>query len=119
MLQNRVVFSFGVEICSSVSADRIVMAASRLLGATAACVILLSFAAGHRKLYWNGCIVSVRISCVVIFLLNLFLKSASKWYCRKTLVQNFSVMYSVAFIVTIPASFFTEQSALRVRSCFA
>ena len=42
--------------CSSVSADRIVMAASRLLGATAACIILLSFAAGHRKLYWNGCI---------------------------------------------------------------
>ena len=33
-------------------AKRIVMAASRLLGATAACVILLSFAAGHRKLYY-------------------------------------------------------------------
>ena len=31
--------------CNSVS----VMAASRLLGAMAACVILLSFAAGHRK----------------------------------------------------------------------
>ena len=39
---------------NSVSADRIVMAASRLLGATAACIILLSFAAGHRKLYWNA-----------------------------------------------------------------
>ena len=37
-------------VCNSASADRIVMAASRLLGATAACVILLSFAAGHRKL---------------------------------------------------------------------
>ena len=35
--------------CNSVSADRIVMAASRLLGATAACAIRLSFAAGHRK----------------------------------------------------------------------
>ena len=34
---------------NSVSGDRIVMAASRLLGAAAACVILLSFAAGHRK----------------------------------------------------------------------
>ena len=68
VLQNRLVFplasrsGFGAAIfsafarsssvfCNSVSADRIVMAASRLLGATAACVILLSFAAGHRKLY--------------------------------------------------------------------
>ena len=31
------------------------MAASRLLLATAACVILLSFAAGLRKSYWSGC----------------------------------------------------------------
>ena len=43
-------------LCNSVSADRIVMAASRLLGATAACVILLSVAAGHRKSQWSGCI---------------------------------------------------------------
>ena len=48
--------------CDSVSADRIVMAASRLLGATAACVILLSFAAGHRKLYWSGCIEAAIVS---------------------------------------------------------
>ena len=54
-------------LCNSVSADRIVMAASRLLGATAACVILLSFAAGHRKLYWNGCIMSARVICQRIF----------------------------------------------------
>ena len=67
-------------------AKRIVMAASRLLGAMAACVILLSFAAGHRKLYWNGCIKSARVICqriflilaLMIFLLKLFLKSASK-----------------------------------------
>ena len=39
---------------SSVSADRIVLVASRLLGAAAACVILLSFPAGHRKSYWSG-----------------------------------------------------------------
>ena len=38
-----------VLLCNSVSADRIVMAASRLLRAAAACVILLSFAAGSRK----------------------------------------------------------------------
>ena len=38
-----------IVFCNSVSADRIVMAASRLLGAAAACVILLSFAAGFSK----------------------------------------------------------------------
>ena len=32
------------------------MAASRLLPALAACVILLSFAAGLRESYWSGCI---------------------------------------------------------------
>ena len=37
-------------------ANRNVVAASRLLGAAAACVILLSFAAGHRKSSWSGCI---------------------------------------------------------------
>ena len=40
----------------SVFADRNVVAASRLLGAAAACAILLSFAAGLRKSYWSGCI---------------------------------------------------------------
>ena len=72
MLQNRLFFAlasrcgFGATIsdpvarssivfCNSVFADRIVMAASRLLLATAACVILLSFAAGLRKSYWSGC----------------------------------------------------------------
>ena len=39
--------------CNSVSADRVVMAASRLLGAAAACVILLSFAAEDCKSYWT------------------------------------------------------------------
>ena len=38
-----------------VSAVRIVMAASRFLGAVAARVIPLSFAAGHCKSYWAGC----------------------------------------------------------------
>ena len=71
MLQNRLFFAlasrsgFGAIIsdavarssivfCNSVSADRIVMAASRLLRAVAAFVILLSFAAGLRKLH-EGC----------------------------------------------------------------
>ena len=102
-------FCFGVEIlrfwscnfrhhcasssvfCNSVSADRIGMAASRLLGAVAACVILLSFAAEDRKSYWNGCIKAAKVICqqiflilaLIIFLLKFLLKSASKSsFCR-------------------------------------
>ena len=75
-----------IVFCNSVSADRIVMAASRLLLATAACVILLSFAAGLRKSYWSGCMKAATVICqqifsilaLVIFLLKTFLKSASK-----------------------------------------
>ena len=52
---------------NSVSADRIVVAASRLLGAAAACVILLSFAAEDRKSYWNGCIKAAKVICQQIF----------------------------------------------------
>ena len=103
MLQNRHFFAlasrsgFGATIsdavvrssivfCNSVSADRIVMAASRLLLATAACVILLSFAAGLRKSYWSGCMKAATVICqqifsilaLVIFLLKILLKSASK-----------------------------------------
>jgi len=62
------------------------MAASRLLGAAAACVILLSFAAEDRKSYWSGCIKAATVICQqifsiwapVIFLLKILLKSASK-----------------------------------------
>ena len=43
-----------IVFCNSVSADRIVMAASRLLRAVAACVIPLSFAAGSRQSSWSG-----------------------------------------------------------------
>ena len=52
-----------IVFCNSVSADRIVVAASRLLGAAAACVILLSFAAEDRASYWNGCIKAVKVIC--------------------------------------------------------
>ena len=48
-------------------ADRIGMAASRLLGAAAACVILLSFAAEDRKSYWTGCIQAAIVICQQIF----------------------------------------------------
>ena len=103
MLQNRLFFAvasrsgFGAAIsdpvaCSSivflnsVFADRIVVAASSLLGAAAECVILLSFAAGLRKSYWSGCIQAAKWICqqifsilaVVIFVLKILWKSASK-----------------------------------------
>ena len=103
MLQDRLFFAlasrsgFGAAIsdpvarssivfCNSVFADRIVMAASRLLRAVAALVILLSFAAGLRKSYWSGCmkaatVISQQIFSIlglVIFLLKILLKSASK-----------------------------------------
>ena len=62
------------------------MVASRLLGAAAACVILLSFAAEERKSYWNACIKVAIVICqqifsilaLVIFLLKILFKSASK-----------------------------------------
>ena len=52
-----------IVFCNSVAADRIGMPASRLLGAAAACVILLSFAAEHRKPYWGGCIQAAIALC--------------------------------------------------------
>ena len=80
-----------IVFCNSVAADRIVVAASRLLGAAGACVILLSFAAEHRKSYWSGCIQAAiaiyqeifAILALVIFLLKILLKSVSKSsFCR-------------------------------------
>ena len=53
-----------IVLCNSVSADLTVMAASSLLGA---CVILLYFAAGHRKSYWSGCIKVAVVICQQIF----------------------------------------------------
>ena len=63
-------------------ADRIGVAASRLLAAAAACVILLSFAAEDCKSYWSGCIQAAIVICqqifailaLVIFLLKSLLK---------------------------------------------
>ena len=56
-----------IAFCDSVSADRIVMAASRLLRAVAVFVILLSFAAGLRKSYWSGCMKAATVICQQIF----------------------------------------------------
>ena len=50
-----------IALCNSACADRIVMAASRLLGVAAAHVILLSFAAGHPKSYGSGCTICQQI----------------------------------------------------------
>ena len=52
-----------IVFCNSVSADRIVMAASRLLRAVAACVIPLSFAAGSRQSSWSGCMKATTWIC--------------------------------------------------------
>ena len=60
--------------CNSVSADSIVVAASRLLGATAACVIPLFFAAGSR-LEWlhQGCDSDLSADFLSILALAIFL----------------------------------------------
>ena len=50
-----------IVFCNSVSADRIVMAVSRLLLALAACVV--SFAAGSRKSSWTGCMKAAKWIC--------------------------------------------------------
>ena len=83
MLQNRLFValasrsSFGAAISDAISADRIVVAASRLLGAAAACVILLSFAAEDRKSYWNGCIKAAKVICQQIFAILALITKAS------------------------------------------
>ena len=56
-----------IVFCNSFSADRIGMAASSLLGAATVCVMLLSFAAGHPKSYWSGCIKAAIVICQQIF----------------------------------------------------
>ena len=82
------------------SADRIVMAAWMLLGAAAACVILLSFAARSRKSYWSGCIQAAIVICqqmfaflaLLICLLKILLKSASKssFFCSGVEIRFWS-----------------------------
>ena len=76
-----------IVFCNSVSADRSGMAASRLLLAAAACVILLRFAAESRKSHCNGSVRRVKgalgtdflwILAPMIFLLKFLLKNRSK-----------------------------------------
>ena len=56
-----------IVFCNPVSADRIAMAAARLLGVTAAHVMRLSFATGHRQSYWSGCMKAAIVICQKIF----------------------------------------------------
>ena len=56
-------FAFVDSLVANLSA----VAASRLLGAAAGCVILWSFAVGHRKSYWNGCIKAAMVIWQQIF----------------------------------------------------
>ena len=82
-----------IVFCNSVSADRIVMAASRLLRAVAAFV--MSLAAGSRKSYWSGCMKAATVICqqifsilaLMIFLLKILLKSASKSFFFRSGVE--------------------------------
>ena len=87
-----------IVFCNSVSADHIVVAASRLLGAAAACVIPLFFAAEHRKSYRSGrsqaaiviCQQIFSILALIIFLLKFLLKSASRSsFCRFSVEIHF------------------------------
>ena len=59
-----------IVFCNSVSADRNRMAASRLLLAAAACVILLRFAAKSRKSHCNGSVRRVKGALGTVFFLD-------------------------------------------------
>ena len=90
--------------CNSRSRYRIVMAASRLLGAAASCAILWSFATRHRKSFFTGCIKAAIVICqqifsilVLVILLSKFrLKSASK-SCFFPTAECFGVSAHIAF----------------------
>ena len=60
------------------------MAASRLLGTAAACVILMSFAAGHRKSYGSGRIKAAIVICQQIFVAGNFPFKIIFEKCSKT-----------------------------------
>ena len=138
MLQNRLFFALAsrsrfwsynfdavvrssVVFCNSVSADRIVMAVSRLLRAVAALVILLSFAARSRKSYWSGCMKAATVICqqifsilaLVIFLLKILLKSASKSSFFRSGVESFGATISDA-VVRSSVVFCNSVSADRI-----
>ena len=101
-------------------ADRIGVAASRLLAAAAACVILLSFAAEDCKSYWSGCIQAAIVICqqifanlaLVIFLLKFLLKNASKssFSCFGVEIHPVLEQQIVAYWKRLGASFVVQSS---------
>ena len=113
-------------LCNSVSADRIVVAASRLLGAAAACVILLSFAAEQRNSYWNGCIQAAIVICqqifstlaLVIFLLKILLKNASKssFFCFGVEIPVLKLQFSTPLRVVL-LCFATQSLQIHCSGC--
>ena len=88
------------------AAKRIATAASRLLGAAAAYVIRLSFAAGHCKSHWSViCQQLFSILALAIFVLRFLLKSASK-----------SCLFNVFFALALRSSFGGSCSHAAARS---
>ena len=65
------------------------MAASRLLAAAAACVILFSFAAEDRKSYWSGYIQAAILICQQIFA-NF---GASNFPCKHPFKECFKIVF--------------------------
>ena len=99
-----------IVFCNSVCANRIVMAASRLLGAAAACVIL-SFAAGQRESYWSGCFKAAIVICQQIFsplalLILLFPRASER---RVLLIVGVCQTFSHLHIFTSHLQIFTSS----------
>ena len=120
MLQNRVFFlalaprsGFGAVACSStvvcysISRYRMVMVASRLLGVATACVtLLLSFAAGHCKSYWSGCIKAAIVICQQIF--SYFLNFGACDFPFKLIFQKcIKIVFSFGADPVLEVQFFT------------
>ena len=121
-----------IVFCNSVFADRIVMAASRLLLATAACVILLSFAAGLRKSYWSGCmkaatVICEQTACVILLSFAAGLRKSYWSGCMKAATvicqQISSILALVMFLLKIllksasKSSFFRSGVEIRFWTC--
>ena len=106
--------------CNSVSADRIVIAASRFLAAAAVCVILLSLAAESLESYWSGCIEVSLVICqqifsilaLAIFFLKFLLKSASKSFFFRFGAETHPVL-ELQFVLPL-----CRRKPLCVKACY-
>ena len=105
--------SFCACACGAVHVlDRNIVVAAAFSIILRLCVVLLSFGAGHRKSYWNGCINAAIVICheifsnlgMVISLSKFLLKSASKssfllWRRDPVLELQFLTFLHVVLIV--------------------